>query len=285
MATTWGEIERNYTIQGGTGTGSSTLTASGGSATDYPLDNLKDWARWRQWKSGATGAQSITIDMGTFCSPNAIAIGNHNMNAAAWTTVKLQHSPDGSTWTDCTTLFDSGWEHADDYDYFKKFTLATKRYWKLVFGGATLAPMIGILCLGRWFGYQEADHGGMKWQRDYNIDEFRSDSETVFAEQRARLVRSWGYKRSALKWGHAFGSESPIDDLHDCFNPDHITGTLNLHQGSLYPFFYIPRPDSGGVLRDGEQGACFYARWPSRHTLSEAARESFSDEFNIVEEL
>lgn len=283
---TWQEIERSYICDRIYGT--PTITASGGSDASYPKENLLTYARFQQWKSGATGAQSLIFDLGGFASGvNAVAILNHNHAAAVWGTTKWQWSSTGTggPWTDAATLlFQDGAASAlaDDDDYFIKFSSATKRYWKLDLAGATGKPMIGNIVLGRCFAYQEADLGQMEYGMDYQTVTRGAQNGPRHVEQLGRRLLTHRLRRSGMPFATSPSADwAPFNDLFYPYAGKNQS-TYNLHQGDLRPFVFIPRPD--GISNDGAAGRCFYSRYEARPKAVERFFGVFDDSLEITEE-
>ena len=71
--------------------GNTVLTASS-TASEYDVDNLKDWKVYTQWKPNTTGSHTITVDCGSAKAANAMGIIGHNLYSTGSTTVLVEYS-------------------------------------------------------------------------------------------------------------------------------------------------------------------------------------------------
>lgn len=268
--TTWQEIEKNYVVVG-YGVLIPVLTASAGSNANFPVQNLRDPARWKKWVSAASGAQTLTVDFGGNAGINAVAFANTNRNVGQWGTTKLQKSSNGTSWTDVVTIAPGG-SVADDEDYFASFSTDMKRYWRLDFGSPTAPPQIGVWCLGRIFAYQDPDRDGMEYEWDYGLREIIGESGSKFVEKTRRRIVRFRMLRTGLDRYNNGPNYSKFQDFMT-IHESQATGTLNLAFGSFMPFFFCPRPD--GVYTFADQGRAYYVRFQS----IVSAKERFIDRF------
>lgn len=141
------------------------ITVTGGTAVSgYPASRLYDYSRAFLWKVSGSGI-NVQIDVnqsGLSSQYAADLLVIDNTNLANATTVKLQYSSDGSTWTDQATLSISGSKHTEE------LTQRTSAYWRLDITGID-DPYIGELFLGPALdmevtpdsGYN--DHSNVEW--------------------------------------------------------------------------------------------------------------------------
>lgn len=289
---TWGQIERNYAIEGQAGGAAVVMTPSGGSDANFPVSNLGTYAAWQQWGSGASGTQTLKIDMGGAVTTTAIAIINHNASSAAWNNgapCKFQWSADGSTgWTDiCTLDFtnNSLSETLDDGDdYFRVFTQVTaKRYYRINWTGTPIdKPKIGVVVVGRYFAYQEPSLGQLSYSWDYETDTFEGEG--------SEFVEQWGSRRVTVEMKRT-GMSRFVNQVSPDFTAfqnqmalweSEVLGSYNIQQGNLRPMVFIPRPTSNGIT-DAVQGRCLYARYPRVPKATERFADRWDDGLTVVQ--
>jgi hypothetical protein len=134
----------------------ASFTASAGTATGYDIDNLANRNPGSIWRSGAvTDGQTLTIDLGVARVANTVILGGHNMLTAPndQLDLKVEHSDNGSSWTEAASLTqgDPGLAAIAIYE----FSSVTKRYWRIVFdqntGDFAAAPEVGNIFIGTRF--------------------------------------------------------------------------------------------------------------------------------------
>jgi hypothetical protein len=85
------------------------------------------------WRSANTAEQTIEMDFTQIVTASCLAIGNHNLYSEV-TSIKLFHSTDGVSWTEEANLLSRLTE--TNFVYFFNAPVS-RRYWKLVFSGAS----------------------------------------------------------------------------------------------------------------------------------------------------
>jgi hypothetical protein len=128
---------------------SATLTASAGSAADYPLTNLQDGRIATQWKSGAnTINQTLIIELPSPIYIAHIFFVNHNFFALGVSNITVSYSSDGVTYTGEIAI-----PSLNPDPLSLDLTSAVKKYTKITFnkasGSLSTQPMIGMIFLGR----------------------------------------------------------------------------------------------------------------------------------------
>jgi hypothetical protein len=106
-------------------TGTVSLTA-GTAHADYPLARLYDRNISDLFKTTAAVTTEIQVDQGAsgnIAIDTCIIAGGHNLDGE---TIDIQHSPNGSVWTDATTQFTG-----TAGTIIKTLTGGTKRYWRV----------------------------------------------------------------------------------------------------------------------------------------------------------
>ena len=123
----------------------ATLTASGGSATGYPLTHLQDRRYATQWKSGATTAnQTLEVQVPNPGLVDSLLIANHNLTATGISSLRLDWY-DGDNWNVSNTLTDF-----PDPLFVTEVHGGDKH--RLVFvktSALSAAPQLGMLMLGK----------------------------------------------------------------------------------------------------------------------------------------
>jgi len=140
------------------------VTVTGGTVVSgYPESRLYDYSRAFLWQRTGTGINvQIDVDQSSLqYAADVLIIDNTNLADA--TTVKLQYSSDGSSWTDQATLTITGTTHVE------ALTQRTSNFWRLDITGID-DPYIGELFLGpaleikviEGSGYN--DHANVEWR-------------------------------------------------------------------------------------------------------------------------
>ena len=126
---------------------------SSSAATGFPPANIKDRREFVTFKTSATGAQWIRIDLGSALSIGALAIAGHNLGSQAVTGVNLTADNAGAGHPLANTIV-AGFNPTTDRAIAKFFTPVSYRYWEIgmtVPGGAVAE--IGVIFLSP--GYLE----------------------------------------------------------------------------------------------------------------------------------
>jgi hypothetical protein len=113
----------------------------------FSLSNLHTNVPSQLWKSSAsTNAQTLNIDLGLAKECDFLALGAHNFTSM--TTVKLQYATtDDGNFTDPIDALTLNGAAAAPIPL--TFTLATKRYWRILFTDCnSVIPECGLLFLG-----------------------------------------------------------------------------------------------------------------------------------------
>ena len=129
----------NNAAKGKTYTGTTTL-ADGARANAF-FGTTYDY-----WRPDVTGAiASLVIDMGVAVACDFAGIAAHNLDDFG-ATVTVEHSPDGTTWTDCGT----GAVASDEGPVCVRFAQVARRYWRVRAGGLTAGDdiAVGVIYIG-----------------------------------------------------------------------------------------------------------------------------------------
>lgn len=126
------------------GSPAATDTASG-----YNVANITDLRPYTFWKAASAGTKYITVNCVSAQSADSLGIIGHNLYTAD-ADVSVEHSPDGTNWTECLAAFTP----ASDKAVLKTFTTAEKQYWRIKIVTATIAPRIGVLVLGERMDFE-----------------------------------------------------------------------------------------------------------------------------------
>jgi hypothetical protein len=130
------------------GVRAATLTASEGSASGYPITNLKDDRYATLWKSGGvTANQNLTIEFSAIKNVNSCLIANHNFASLGISALEVYSSADGEEWY----LFSSIDSYPDPLSIRTPGDYTTDKYWKLVFVKSSplnAPPQMGLLYVG-----------------------------------------------------------------------------------------------------------------------------------------
>lgn len=243
----------------------STLTATA-TATDYDVDNLKDYRVFTEWLGVGTGVQYVTADYGSAKIADSFGLINHNLFSID-STVSIECSSDNFS-GDITVAL-AGFTPSDDKAFMKQFTPQTKRYWRIKFAGAmSAAPLMGQPFIGEALEMEKYISG------NYNPTPERIESSS----SRGR------------KGGHYLGSV--VENILLPFRPRwrrltdswveaNFRPAWDDHLSLLKPFFWAWEP--------GDHPAdVFYAVLPDRARLNmpfDPVRRSLSLEFDGVKEL
>lgn len=111
-----------------------------GSADGYPAINVTDPATWSSWRpTGSNGW--VRYDFGSATSISGCGIAAHDMASSGVTSVAVQSSTDGSTWTARAT-----YSPLTDESLFIVFPAVIARYWRFLLTGP--AANIGVVVFG-----------------------------------------------------------------------------------------------------------------------------------------
>lgn len=126
---------------------SALLTAATASsaATGYSAANAWDWLTTTYWSPTSNGVQTLTFQFSSAVSADYFGLYRHNLGTVG-ASVKLQHSPDGSTWTDAFTAVSPD----DNEIVLQTFTSASKTWWRIRFdlGSSADSLFVGIVAFG-----------------------------------------------------------------------------------------------------------------------------------------
>lgn len=142
----------------------ATITATS-TETGYSTDNLKNRVWDERWRStGPASVERLTFDLGASVTSTvtAIAISGHNFSESMTNTptsqLDVEHSTDGTTWTDGFTPSPQPGEH--DRTYLATVTggMATtaRRYVRINFRNLTAALDIGAIAIGKRLDFTES---------------------------------------------------------------------------------------------------------------------------------
>lgn len=214
---------------------SSTATATATStATGFAATNAVSLDRPSKWKANVATASSIQFDLGVPVLVSGVVIGNHN--GTGWTGTKIQHSPDGVTWTD---LVAPTLTTGQDY-YFTGFSF-TKQYWKVLTTSATAAMEIGVFYLGTQLTLSNNPSHPLKQSYVWNVARERSSSGAIVAEENGRRL---------LRVDMPFPSYASADLAQ-------VDTLLLAESGPLRPFWYVPTDLAGA----GTSGRAYLMRY------------------------
>lgn len=197
-------------------------TSASSTASGYDSDNVVMLDRTSLWKASASGAASITLDLGSAKTVSAIGLANHN--GGAWTGGKLERSSDNSNWTTVVSFTSM----VTGEDYFHTFTGASYQYWKVSVTGSTAAMQIGVFYLGTPITLTYNPWVGQSTEDVYNV-------ETATAQSGQTVTEEWGRRllRTSMAW-----------DVVETTAKDQVRDFLRTEGGPLRPFWYVPRDDS-----------------------------------------
>lgn len=180
------------------------LTASGGTAAGFLLDNLKTYDYRKEWKSGSTAnGQTLVADMGATAGLQArdsLILDQHS--SFEFMTIDLE-AADNAAFTSgkvvpISNLMASGTPPTPNQRQFWEFTSVTKRYWRLEFvNTGAVAPQVG-----QWFVDAKADMGdaiGPGWSLG-NASLFKTETEEMLDGWLKSSQQNKGRKRFELRF-------------------------------------------------------------------------------------
>lgn len=150
-----------------------TLTASS-EATDKPVSQSVNFLNWNYWEASAAGAAYVQVDAGAGQTLTADCIAvcfGQNVGGDSGT-VLIQHSSDAATWNTLVS------ELMPERNYFKTFTSATNRYWRVTFTTSTVAVKIPVICLGQKLQLQGLRTGFVPPNLATPFKSYTTESET-----------------------------------------------------------------------------------------------------------
>lgn len=190
---------------------------------DYPAENLFDRQAAFQFRSESLTALTIEIDFGAAVQADMVAIINHNLTNAATIAIKNgAASPPGDA------VGSMVWRQ---YNIWKAFTAASKRYWSIVIADTNTENLaIGQLLFGMKVALPRARRiaGGYRPTRE---------RANIIQETYAGVIHSY-HLHDRLTFNPSFRVASAAEKL--VFE----TMDLNLY-GNVLPFVYVP--DSSGA--------------------------------------
>lgn len=126
-------------------------------ATGYSALNVMDWRPYTLWKGNGAGLKRITVDCGSAKYADTLCIIGHNLGTAA-AGISVESSITGA-WTGEQIPRLAGTLVTDDVCIMKTFAGATSRYWSLLVITASVAPQIGVICLGARLEFPRFPYG------------------------------------------------------------------------------------------------------------------------------
>ena len=201
------------------GVRTATLTASAGSATGYPTTNLQDDRYATLWKSGSTAQnQDFKAQFAAAKNIDCALIANHNLASLGLTSLDIETSPDGSTWTLAVSLT------SFPDPLYSAFTVVSKAYARLKFvksSALSAAPQIGLLYLGAKAAislYNNAPERGLQ-------------GDAVVAESMSGLRYASSMRADRESWKIDFGRLSTLQ----AYDFARLVRAVN---GIQYPFWF-----------------------------------------------
>lgn len=187
----------------------SGVTVTSGSAADTNVvENASDWLPFDYWQVDAdTTTPFIQYAAASTELCDYAAFMGHDLVASTdqW---KIQHSPDGTTWTDAFA-----WEDVISGVNFKSWTAAEHLYWRIIFqrdsGATAFSPIVSCVGLGNVFdtaknpqaGFTPPQSHAMKSTTSISVDgtflgrsitDVATDGKITFNNMTAGWVRgSW----------------------------------------------------------------------------------------------
>ncbi|MBU1864249.1 MAG: hypothetical protein KKH94_11340 [Candidatus Omnitrophica bacterium] len=188
-------------------------------AEDFDIANIIDRRPYTFWKAEAEGTLYITATLAEPVAADCIGIIGHNFGTAE-AEITLQHSDNGSDWSDALDMF----EPTTNKAILKTFILATKQYWRLKIVTTAIAPELAVLFVGSKLEIPR-----------YVLGSFDPGPETIHAES----ARS--------KAGHLLGANIryiehnisvSFQNLTDAFVRNNFKPIWDEYISQLKPFFW-----------------------------------------------
>lgn len=122
-----------------------TNVTSDEAADGFPVSNVATTSTSpvEKWKGTSTAVQHIQVAEGGSQECDYFGVAKHNFGSTA-AVIKLQTSPDASSWTDMTDAIAPG----DDNAILFRFEAVTATYWRLHITPGTAAPQVTVFYLG-----------------------------------------------------------------------------------------------------------------------------------------
>ena len=208
------------------------VAAAGSTATGYAASNSVVLDRKSSWKATNSSAVRLYHQPPAAITPTGMGIALSNFTK--YGTCKLQHSTDGSSWTDFYTL--ASLPTSDyDVDYYVDFVAAgltpvSKPYWGLNWSGPSAAPEVGLFYLGTLTQLSRNDSYPGRYADVFTTELDKSESlgtvaEDVLDRDLYRVRPNWKTTTPATK--------------------DELRNFLRGERGPRRPFFYVPQDESG----------------------------------------
>jgi hypothetical protein len=120
-------------------------------ADGYPKENGYDWLLYDFWQPGATGDQSITIELNNPQICNYVAIAGHNLGDTVTAGVTASYSDDGAAWTEHI----SGVTIQEDSQTAMLVVAdsPSAKYWRVTLTEIAATTRVGHVSLGYAFGF------------------------------------------------------------------------------------------------------------------------------------
>lgn len=207
----------------------SVLTESNVAADEelagFPATNLANTSTADRWKGETTDVQYITVNDGGSQLIDYVGLARHNLGSTG-ATVKVQSSPDGSTWDDVTEAI----APANDTAIIVRFEAATANFWRLELTPGSAALTIAVVYLGRITVAErriQVGHVPITLGWDWGVTTGKSAS----GQFQGRIMRS-EWRASGVSWKNLTPSW-----VRDTFAPF-------VDQARTRPFFWAWRPET-----------------------------------------
>jgi len=119
-----------------------------------PKDSILRPNTYEFWEPIALPAE-IVIDLGVARAADYVGLAGHTIGSSG-VAVKVQHSPDGTTWTD----FGSEVSPTDDAPIMFVDESVTKRYWKIEYPNSGTSPQLAVIYIGQLLVSPTSIYGG-----------------------------------------------------------------------------------------------------------------------------
>ena len=202
------------------------FTGSEAADASYPLTNLSTYDPDDKWQSNTTAAnQTLNIDLGSAKTVDFVAFENHNFDAIADLSIKLQYdsadNPAFSSPADAYTMSGHG-----NGRLIAAVSSVSKRYWRIMFastGALSAKPYLGNLFIGE------------KFAPAYTFVFPYSAKNERFTTARARSISG------KLRTAYSFGGILTWKIRFDMMDNTWLAAWLKFHQavkGAACPFYY-----------------------------------------------
>jgi len=162
-----------------------TVTSDQGAATRI---NLANPSTYLKWTADNNGTQSVGATLVAARTVNYYGIAAHNLGTAS-AVITFQSSINGVDWTDVT----DGVLLQNDTAMIEEFEDQFAAYYRILIEGATVAPSIGVLYIGRMLRMQRriyVGHSPFVLQRRTVVSSGKSENGQFLG----RVVRSTTYE-------------------------------------------------------------------------------------------